>query len=307
MPTYNHFGLYFTASQVDQARKDRDLTPLKPAWDYLHQARPDTPLSALILNGLRYRFDDHQAAGEQAVITLVNGLGLDAARAESYFDALATGVTLAQAIELARDYPGAVELPNRWLGDYTHLCDELNHLRENAGLMEHLWLGLLNLVSGIVLEADDRFEAGAEVYRQTIQNEVRPEGYLPRLVEGQNGGSLYRELLSVAALVLMAEAAAHVGVDLWSYSSRGISVNTACAYLTYYYYYPEQWRWDTLTEQGAKQLYRDYGGFFEMLNRRARPNDLKLMLDDLRPFFNPAIGGLTTLTHGIATKKGLLR
>lgn len=307
MPTYNHFGLYFTAAQINQARKDRDLPPLKSAWDYLHQARPDAPFASLILNGLRYRFNDDQAAGEQAVMTLLNGLGLDAARTVGYFGALATGVTLAQVNELVRDHPKAAELSKPWLNDYTRLCDELNRPPENVGLMEQLWLGLLNVVSGIVLETDDRFEAGVETYRQTIQQNIRPEGYLPRLVEGQDGGSLYRELLSVAALVLMAEAAAQVGVDLWDYSSRGISVNTACAYLTYYYYYPEQWRWDTVAEQDARSLYKDYGGFFEMLNRHARPKDLKLLLDDLRPFYHPAIGGLTTLTHGVGGKKGLLR
>jgi hypothetical protein len=306
MPTYLHYGLYFTAEHVNQAYIGHNYA--KAAWDYLNQARPDLPLSALILNGLRYRFSDDQASGEEAITALSKGTGLSFARAGSYFEAVATGVTLAHACELVRHHPGAVEWLNRWRRDYLGLCDELNHPLVNAGLVEHLWLGLLNLVSGIVLEADDRFETGTAIYRQAIQNEIRPEGYLPRAVEGGDGGSLYRELLSVAALALMAESAAHVGVNLWDYNSRGISVNTACAYLIYYYYYPEQWRWDTVAEQDARALYKAYGGFFEMLNRRTRPKDLKLLLDDLRPFFNAAGGGLTTLTHGVGSgKKELLQ
>jgi hypothetical protein len=104
--------------------------------------------------------------------------------------------------------------------------------------------------------------------------------------------------------VLMAEATSHIGIDLWGYSARGVSVVTAASYLLYYYYYPDQWRWDTIAEVEAKYLFEENGAFLEILNRRTRPKDLKLLLDELRPIYNLP-GGQTTLTHGLPARKGL--
>ena len=153
-----------------------------------------------------------------------------------------------------------------------------------------------------MLDANDRFEAGCEVFRHTIE-QVRPEGYLPAAVEGEDEASFHRQFFVVAALVCMAEAAGHAGVDLWNYNYRGISVITAAAYITYYYYYPTQWRWATIAEEPAKALFKDAGSFLEMVNRHARPHDLKLLLEEQRPLFNSALGGLTTLTHAQAAKE----
>lgn len=130
-----------------------------------------------------------------------------------------------------------------------------------------------------------------------------PEGHLPAAVEGGDEASLQRQFFVVGALVCMAEAATHAGIDLWGYNYRGISVTTAAAYITYYYYYPTQWRWATIAEEPAKALFKDAGSFLEIVYRHARPHDLKLLLEEQRPLFNAALGGLTTLTHAVPVKE----
>lgn len=304
---YSHYGLYFTPEHVQNALKDAEREPFKSAWSLLtNYPYGDQPQSFanLILNGFAYRAGGGTDPGEDAVLTLQSGFGLDATAYPTYFDALLGAVTLAQAVELVRDHARWTgDSLLQWLNTYAQFADQLQALPDDATIVDQLWLGLLNLVSGIVLEHDERFTAGVETFRQTIQNEVRPEGYLPRAVDGADGGSLQRDFFSVMALVGMAESASNVGVDLWSYEWRGISVSTAAAYITYYYYYPDQWRWDTMTEAVARPLYKENGAFFEMVNRRSRPRDLKLLLDEQRPLFTPTLGGLTTLTHGSAAKE----
>jgi hypothetical protein len=112
---------------------------------------------------------------------------------------------------------------------------------------------------------------------------------------------LLRQVLVVEALTLMAEAAEHVGVDLWGYSFRGVSVMTAFSYIMYYYFFPDKWRWDVNI---TNEPFREYGGFLELVNYHAYPKDLKPLLDDLRPIYDPPGGGLTTLSHGIVRKRG---
>ncbi len=297
MPTFTHSGLYFTDQHIQTARKHRDQEPFTAAWALLNDSAPADSLTAALWNGFRYRLDDNAGAAQNAIITLQSGAGLDGAD----FKAVEHAITLAHSYELIRDYfPRDTEhiWRERFAAQVVHLNSQLQF-----NFVEHLWLGLLNVVAGIALEDETRFESGVETFQQTIQNEIRPEGYLPRAVEGGDDGSLTRQLLSVGALVLMAEAAAHVGVDLWSYTSRGISVTTAAAYCIYYYYYPDKWRWGSITQ--AVPPYHDYGAFLEIVNLRAHPKDLKLLLDERRPFFSPVGGGLTTLTHGLPPRRRL--
>lgn len=300
-----HCGLTFTPEHIQAARKNRDRQPFQSAWAFLESTRPTDPIAALSLDGFRWRFAQDAAAGEQAVIQLSSGLGLDPAD-RSHFDSLATAVALAQAFECLRDHPAFTpDAQSRWRNPYRALLNHLDQPPDQVGLLEYIWLGCVNLVSGIALDAEDRFAAGVDTFRRVIDHEVRPEGYLPNIVAGADGGSLFRELYAVGALVVMAEAASHVGVDLWSYSSRGISVNTAAAYVTYYYYYPDQWRWDEgISEETARPLYQACANLFEIHYRRSRSKELELLLEELRPCFSPYLGGLTTLTHPLV-KRGL--
>lgn len=298
-----HCGLVFTGEHVRQAREGREREPLKTAWAFLLEQDQTGGLSAAQWNALRYRFNDDFAAGERAVRMLLD-LGLSVTGEP--FDRLSAMLALAQTFEMLRDHPAFEQTTlAAWLETFAARVADFNQGAAALSPLETLWLGTLNIAAGLVLEREDWFKTGTDTYRQTIRDEVRPEGFLPQAVEGKDGGSLLRQLLSVKALVLSAEMADHAGVDLWDYASRGVSVMTACAYLFFYYYYPEKWRWDTLAESEAARLFRDHGGFLEMVNRRARPKDLKLMLDQLRPIYDVTGGGLTTLTHGVPARRGL--
>ncbi len=305
MTHFQHFGLYFTPDHVERALKNRDHEPFQAAWALLldTDSHPAAPAS-IQLNGLLYRFNDDLAAGQEAVEALQSGIGLYDDDAPLELEALAMNVILAQCFELVRDHPAwTAETQTAWLQQYTAQVDAFNHVA-NLPLVERIWLGLVNIAAGVVLEDEIRLEAGATIYRETIDNDIRPEGYLPLAVEGSDGGSLYRQLFSVNALVLMAEVASHIGLDLWGYTSRGISVVTAASYLIYYYYYPDQWRWDSVSQEEVAELFRTNGAFLEMVNLHARPKDLKLLLDDLRPLYS-LNGGLTTLSHALPNRRGL--
>lgn len=297
MPNFQHSGLYFTSDHIQTAYKHSGREPFQTAWAFLKDAPDD-----LILNAFRYRLNDNQEAGEQVVRMLLSGFGLDLTAYTTYFDALAAAVTLAHAAELVRDHAAFTPHLDQWLANYAHFIDQLQHPPEDSTIVDHVWLGFLTLISGIVLDAQDRFEAGCEIFRHTI-TQIRPEGYLAAAVEGGDEASFQRQFWVVAALVCMAEAATHAGVDLWNYNYRGISVTTAAAYVTYYYYYPTQWRWATIPEEPTKALFKMFGSFLEIVYHRARPHDLKLLLDEQRPLYNPTLGGLTTLTHAIPAKE----
>lgn len=302
MPNFQHCGLYFTPDHIQAAHEHAKREPFQTAWNFLNKWEGQNPLDVLIIDAFRYRLASEKSAGQQVVATLQSRFGFDLSAYSTYFDALLTAITLAQVAELVRDEPDFAANRSAWLTDYTYFVDQLQHPPEGSSVVEHIWLGFLNLVSGIILDAEDRFEAGCDVFRQTV-NQIRPEGYLPTAVDGGDEASFQRALLSVGALVCMAEAATHAGVDLWNYSFRGISVTTAAAYITYYYYYPDQWRWGKIADEPTKTLVKHYGSFFEIVNQRARPRDIKLLLDEQRPLFNHALGGLTTLTHAVPAKE----
>lgn len=295
MPKFQHDGLFFGDNPIQTARKDRDRAPFTAAWAFLEGSAPSDSIAAMVWHGFRARLledADSLASAITALNTLIESPTAD-------FAALETTIALAQTYELVRGQATDTAWENR----FASRIDMLNAQSSDA-LVDSIWLGLVNLTAGILLEDETRLDAGVATYHHIIEHEVRPEGYLPRAVEPADGSTLARQLLSVQALVLMTEAAAQIGVDLWAFNSRGISVTTAGAYCIYYYYYPEKWPWETMTREVSAPLYRDHGGFFEMLNHAKRPKDLKLMLDEQRPFFNPTGGGLTTLTHGLGAKKG---
>ncbi len=305
MSNFQHCGLYFTPDHIQAAHENVNREPIQSAWMFLStQDVNDSVMndSELILHAYRYKLTSNGDSGEQVIRALQSGYGLDLNRYTTYFDALVTGVTLAHAAEMVRDHADFASGFAVWQANYANFADQLQHPPEGSSVVDHIWLGFLNLVSGIVLDADDRFEAGCEVFRHTIE-QVRPEGYLSEAVDGEDEASFHRQFFVVAALVCMAEAATHAHVDLWNYNYRGISVTTAAAYITYYYYYPTQWRWATIAEEPAKALFQDAGSFLEMVYRHARPHDLKLLLEEQRPLFNSALGGLTTLTHAQPAKE----
>ncbi len=298
----SHYGLYFTEAQVQQARQQRRHEPQKSAWMLLEQESAGG-LAAIQWGGLRYRFNDDQAAGEQAALALAE---VEPGQGVERLDTLMAALVQAHSFEMLRDHPaGTPAQQARWMQAFAELTAAVQQAQDDLSPLERLWADALYLAAGIVLEREDWFKRGADGYRQTIDQAIRPEGYLPQAVEGRDGGSLYRQLLSIKALALSAEMAAHVGLNLWNYAARGVSVRTACAYLLYYYYYPDKWRWDDHMEEEAPRLFRQHGGFWEMLNYRAPLKNAGAMLDELRPVYDLTGGGLTTLSHGPAVRRGL--
>jgi len=291
-----HFGLYFTPEHVKTARDQRDQPPFEAAWKLLRE-REETGVPGAQWFGLRYRFDDDVLAGEQAAQRLMdfiqNGLNPDM----TYVDALQETLVQAHTFELIRDHAAMAEHSDAFLAAFAERITYFNTLDYQRSYVEDVLFGLVNLVAGIVLEREDLYQYGVDTYEAIVREDIHPRGYIQKAVEAHDGGGLLRQIMVVGALAQMAEAAKHVGADLWGYSFRGVSVMTAFSYLLYYYFYPEKWRWDP---QVTNEPFREYCGFLEMVNHHAYPKDLKPILDELRPLYDSPGGGLTTLSHGMS-------
>ncbi len=301
-----HCGLYFTQEHIEQARKGQEREPFQAAWDMLHHREPKGDIASAQWNGMLYRFSFDEAAGQQASDLLMRDETLRYDAETRYLDRLATTLTWAQTFEMVRDHPGFAAR-EQWLA---RLAETVEHLNKTATTgFRNLWLNALNLGAGIVLEREDWLQAGVEEYRRVVREDIHPEGYIRGAVETGDGLGFYRQMRSVQALVLMAEAAQHAGVDLWSYAVRGVSVMTTVTYVLYYHFRPEKWKWDEGLEEVIPPFFRKHAGFLEMVNRREnRPHDLQAVLDDLRPIYDVYGGGLTTLTHGVVVgRRGLFR
>ncbi len=287
-----HFGLYFTVEHADLARKNASVEPLASAWTRLREFHPLDLLTLTQVQGLRYRLEDNLQAGTRA-LELLPQITIDTT---TIINVIAGTVTLAQCIELVRAHP---QFDAAILNDFAGRVEALKQTSP-AVHYERVWLNLLTLVAGIVLERDNWFGEAVETYKDTIRNEVHPEGYIAQDVQYKDTtSSLYRMLLSTQALILTAEAATHAGENLWEFQHRAVSALTPTPYLLYYYYYPEKWRWDAgLQSEDVKALYRHHAGFWELAQRRAPSRDRKILLDELRPVYDTWGGGLTTLTHG---------
>jgi Alginate lyase len=294
-----HTGIYFTDEHIQQAQKNRESEPYLSAWARLRDMPESDRLTTAQLNALRYRFESDDDAGEKTV-DLLRGGDINIGEDTIYIEAVAVTLALAQCFEMARDhlsFPHASQAA--WLEAFTTRVEQLNHPAYDLLHFEHLWLNLLNLVAGIVLEQEERFQKAVEIYKAAIQHDVHPEGYIHKAVDAQDGHGLYRMLLSTQALILTAEAASHAGENLWAYEYRGVSAMTPTPYLLYYYYYPDKWRWDApLEKEAAQALYKRHAGFWEMAQRQKPSRDRKILLTELRPIYDIWGGGLTTLTHG---------
>ena len=299
-----HCGLYFTYDHVGQARRERDSEPFRSAFQYLREREQQGPQAAQWY-GLRYRLDADEYAGELAIAALERYISEPLTEDITYLDAVAQTMMLGQAFEMTRDHAAwQREGQFEWLNAFQERVNALSTSPYKDTQVENLWMAALVLVSGVLLEREDIFRVGVDVFRRTVDQDISPRGHIPKAVDGEDGGSLYRQMLSISALVLMAEAATHCGVDLWAYNNRGVSVTTAAVYPIYYFYTPEQWKWDAgITQDESQHLFRRCGGFLEIVNRRTEFKDLKPLLEDLRPIYDPHGGGLTTLTHGIPVKK----
>ncbi|MCU0497137.1 MAG: alginate lyase family protein [Anaerolineae bacterium] len=298
MIEFQHYGLYFGRNQIKEAQKHAKRAPFKVAWELLQTKTPLDLLTSTHWHGLRYRFEGDRDAGEQAALNLPQLLVDEGS--PSLFDALRYTLIVAQCVELIRDHPSLQMDALRW---FEWRANQIAAL-ENASYVERLWIALAQVVIGVVLEREASIQAGAAVYRGVLEQDIRPAGFIPAVVDGKDGGSLHRFLLTAQALTLIAEAAGQVGLNLWGYQHRGMTIITAGLYPLYYRYYPEQWPWDEgITLEDSERLFRDYGSYLEPLNRQIGryTKAIDLILSEIRPVYTLWGGGLLTLSHGVRT------
>ena len=82
---------------------------------------------------------------------------------------------------------------------------------------------------------------------------IHPEGFLKGIADLDDSPGRYEAQVSGScALVLLAQMAGQVGLDLWSYDNRAVSIFTAVAYTHYYYFFPEKWRWEAALSRGRR-------------------------------------------------------
>jgi hypothetical protein len=294
-----HYALYFTTDHVSAARADATLPPLAEAWEALRDRQPAGPLDF----AFRYCFLGEAASAERALSGLLlraNGGPEDTPLMER----AAVFVQALQAFEMIRDAPGLEpsEL-GAWLA---YAADEADVLLagDEPPLRERLWRNLARMTSAIVLERGEQAQAAAAEFERVIHEDVRPQGFMSKVVGGEDGGSLFRQIEATAALVLTAEAGQTAGFPLWAIEVRGVSAMTAALLPHYYFYDTRKWKWDRgVPVEDVQARFHRFGGYLEIVNRRSPNKDIQIVLEDLRPLNTPLAGGWTTLSHGLAEKK----
>ena len=270
------------------------------------------PLAALQWGGLRFRFADNLAAG-RAVLPILNESMFSAMVYEvllshpaEYRDAMRGMMTLAHCFELLRDHPAYPRADQeQWLEIFSGYVDNLRVQVHEPTTLETIWLGALNVIAGIVLERVGWFETGVAIYRHAIGDVIHQDGYLLGVANTGDGWGFENQISAITALVLTAEAAGHVGVDLWSYNVHDVSISTAVAYPLAYYSQPEKWPWDAgLRETDVTRICRHCCGFLEIVNRHHEETlkSIKPILAGLRPVYECHGGGLTTLSHALVKR-----
>lgn len=313
-----HIGLYFGQSQIKnvqeqyknyqelmiawqwlQADSDEIVAEIKPQNQYEKNRQIVKPqlddLGRAIEASFRYRFLGDKTAAEQAVSTLQANIGLS--EQNTLLETIQSTLSAAHCFEMIRETFNNSE---QWLDEFASFTDKLMKPNDDTSSLEQLWLITLKIVSGVVLEDEHRFREGITAYQQAINEHIHPEGYVKPIVKDEEDAvKAYREMtLACSALVLATEAASQAGHDLWSYKSRDVSINTAATYLVYYYFYPDKWRWgEGLTENDTQVIFREYGAWMDIICQHVIPRGVELLLSQQRPFFNPYMGGLTTLSH----------
>lgn len=287
-------GLFHSEADMRRARANREREPIRGALARLERPEAD-PLAEAHKAALRGQLfenveacDRAAAALNKANIEFTDDIG-DIKRALSWLSVAA----------LLRGH-GAWEASWRDV-----IAGGLDRFSETGEALSELWLGALAMAAGILLENDETIKRGAAVYRRTVDQQIHPEGFLKGIADLDEAPGRYEAQVSGScALVLLAEMAALVGLDLWSYDNRAVSVFTAVTYTHFYYFFPEKWRWEAdLTRERTNAIMVREGAFMEMVNRRGPPAGIEQFLAEQRPLFCPYGGGLTTLTHGLSPEK----
>jgi len=317
-----HIGLIFSKTAIKTAQNKRNDAVYKDSWMLLKIHLPKNDFELAQLQGLRYRFNDDTQSGASTITILPTLLSAQPINDTNLIAIIRESFVVAQCVELVRDHNNMTEALLAQLQasliERVKLID--NHVDGETQISHLLWLATLKMAVSVVLEDEALFNECVTIYQQTIDEDVRPEGYLPRAINGETAvDNFLNQIRSAQALTLMAEMARHAGIDLYAYEKRGVSVLTATTYPLYYYFFPEKWKWvkevykggkivdtEVLEDDDAKQIYRNHAGFLEVLNTQYGTRPLKairMILDDLRPLYDVYGGGITTLTNGYTEKK----
>lgn len=289
-------GLFHREADLRRARENREREPIRSALVKL-EAAEDDPLAMAQKMALRGQLLAAPEAGYLAAAVLNDaefmiGGSLDLEGIKRALSWLAVAAML-------RDHPA-------WESSWRdQIADGLSGVSETGEALSALWQAALTMAAGLMLESDEHIERGAAVYRRAVAQRIHPEGYFRGITDIADGQQLYdAQVSATGALVLLAEMAGQVGLDLWSYDSRAVSISTAATYTHFYYFFPEKWRWEAgLTRERTQAIMRREGAFMELVNRRAPPQGIEQFLVEQRPLFCAWGGGMTTLTHGLAPEK----
>lgn len=287
-------GLFHSEADLALARENREREPIRGALARLETPEAD-PLAEACKSALRGQlFADVEAgyrAGavlNQADVKLTDDI-VDIKRALAWFSVAA----------MLRGH-------DAWEASWRDvIAGGFERFSETGQALSELWLGALTMAAGILLDSDEAIQRGAAVYRRFVDEQIHPEGFLKGIADVDDAPGRYEAQVSGScALVLLAEMAALIGLDLWSYDSRAVSVFTAVTYTHFYYFFPEKWRWEAdLTRERTTAIMGREGAFMELVNRRGPPAGIDEFLAEQRPLFCPYGGGMTTLTHGLAPAK----
>jgi hypothetical protein len=304
----SHAGLYFTAGQAESTKRDWETDPaLSAAMTRLRELggkEVEREQGDILANAQLYWLDDDHAAGEWAVSRFP--ALLDRPVRANPLGASCDLAMLLHTAELLRDHRAftddmRVNIHQRLEAQVDDLLPRL----ADGDYVHEAWSGCLRLLAGIVLERENWLNEGVGAFYHAVDHEIRPQGFITRAVEGEfTTNRLFRQVACIKALILMAEAArVSVNLDLWGYQVRGVSVITAAMYPIYYYYTTKKWKWDeNLSVEAAQAAFRQHGGWLEIVQYRLAHKDLAVLLEDLRPIFDPSGGGMTTLTHALPAK-----
>ena len=289
-------GLYFGAEHLQLARQNRDDEVIRAAAQLLDR-RMHESLDIAYLAALRYQYSDNEASAIVAA-QLLRQADLDSALAREQ-EGCKLLLGWLSVFSMLRQHQSWSKLLPQYDALYSAATAAL---RESDDPLDELWRGALQLAVGIVFDQEQARQNGTAIYGHAVQDVIHPEGYLRGIADSHDGpGGYAAQVSGTCALVLMAEMAAQIGLDLWSVDNRGVTPVTATTYLIFYYFYPEKWIWSTgVTRDETEAVVRREGAFIEMVNRRYPLRGVEHLLDDLRPLFSPIAGGLTTLTHGAA-------
>jgi len=289
-----HYGLVFSAEQIEAARLHRDDEAMQPIWNFFLAATGGDALSQAHLDALRYRVNEDADSFSHASEVLQR---VSKTPPEASIGGIRRVIAAAHIFEMLRHHLLTDNWRDAWLDTFSANVEQLQNAETDDALMG-LWKMTLSVAAGVVLEDDALFEHGVEHFKQTIQQQIHPEGYVRSTVGQPDGETVSRQVLSVCALAMTAEIAAQAGTDLWAYEDRGVSIGTAAQYLIYYYFYPEKWNWEQRFDRDYMEaLYKQSGAFMEMVNYRLQPRGIADLLDEQAPMLDAYGGGLTSLTH----------